>query len=91
MSRDCTHCTNGHIAGDVECINGVLIDIDEFTEGHQRDLIYPPAPCHPDYCNACEGSGEHDFGDCDKCGGTGYRDKRIDCNKRLLAHAGLTE
>ena len=89
MSKDCTHCKNGYRGSDVECVNGVLIDIDEFTEGHHRDLIYRPAPCHPDYCGACKGSGEQDGGDCGTCGGSGYLGGRVDCNARLLAHAGL--
>lgn len=54
--RDCKHCRNGHFhhngggfyfGQDVECVNGVLIDIDEFNEGHSPDLIRPVAPCHP--------------------------------------------
>jgi len=52
---DCTHCRNGFFdrsgnfffGQDVECVNGVLIDIDEFNEGHATDLIRPVAPCHP--------------------------------------------
>jgi len=50
MTR-CTHCQNGFLDNrfgqDVECVNGVLIDIDEATEGWQRDVLYPVAPCHP--------------------------------------------
>jgi hypothetical protein len=88
MSKDCTHCKNGFRGSDVECVNGVLIDIDEFTEGWQRDIIYRPAPCHPDYCAACKGTGEKDGGDCPKCT-SGYVSGKIDCNKRLLEHAGL--
>lgn len=54
--KDCKHCRNGHFyrngggfyfGQDVECVNGVLIDIDEFNEGHSPDLIRPVAPCHP--------------------------------------------
>ena len=42
----CTHCRNGWFEGtEVECVNGVLIDIDEAHEGWHRDVIYPPAPC----------------------------------------------
>jgi hypothetical protein len=32
---------------DVECVNGVLIDIDEWHEGLSPDVIRPVAPCHP--------------------------------------------
>lgn len=47
----CKHCDNGFFGGrfgqDVECVNGVLIDIDEAREGHAPDVIRPVAPCHP--------------------------------------------
>lgn len=47
----CVHCVNGFFQGhrfglDVECVNGILIDIDEAYEG-ARDVIHPVAPCHP--------------------------------------------
>lgn len=46
----CRHCKNGwfdnqQFGTDVECVNGVLIDIDVAHEGWQRDVVYPPAPC----------------------------------------------
>lgn len=48
--KDCKHCDMGYLAGhfgqDVECVNGVLIDIDEAHEGHGRE-VRPVAPCHP--------------------------------------------
>lgn len=44
----CKHCQNGWFGGSLECVNGVLIDIDEAHEG-ARDVIHPLAPCHPDY------------------------------------------
>lgn len=48
---DCSHCRNGFLENkfgqDVECVNGILIDIDEAYEGWQRDVAYPVAPCHP--------------------------------------------
>ena len=48
----CTHCQNGwfhdqRYGQDVECVNGVLIDIDVAHEGWSRDTLYPVAPCHP--------------------------------------------
>lgn len=47
----CPHCRIGFLENrygqDVECVNGVLIDIDVAHEGAQRDVIYPVAPCHP--------------------------------------------
>jgi hypothetical protein len=49
--KDCKHCQNGwfepHRFGqDIECVNGVLIDIDEAHEG-SADTVHPVAPCHP--------------------------------------------
>lgn len=64
MSDGCTHCKNGwfdrkgsgpYFGQDVECVNGVLIDIDVFTEGWERDLDYPVAPCHPKWADQCAG------------------------------------
>lgn len=47
----CNFCRNGWLENrfgqDVECVNGVLIDIDEYRDGFQQDLIRPVAPCHP--------------------------------------------
>ena len=58
----CKHCQNGWFDGrfgqDVECVNGVLIDIDEYHEGWQRDCLYPVAPCHPSWLSQCK---EEDF------------------------------
>ena len=58
----CAHCKNGYLAGrfgeDVECVNGVLIDIDVAHEGWQRDTDYPVAPCHPGWAAQCA---EQDF------------------------------
>ncbi len=57
--KGCTHCRNGFFENrrfgqDVECVNGVLIDIDEFNEGHSPDLIRPVAPCHPMWAKQVE-------------------------------------
>ena len=48
----CKHCNNGHFpeqqfGQDVECVNGVLIDIDVAHDGWSPDTVYPVAPCHP--------------------------------------------
>jgi hypothetical protein len=43
-----------HMTG---CVNGVAIDIDTYTEGWFRDVVYPVAPCHPRYCETCHGTG----------------------------------
>lgn len=62
--RNCQHCKNGQFEDqrfgqDVECVNGVLIDIDEAHEGWQRDLNYPVAPCHPMWPR--QQAGDEDF------------------------------
>lgn len=53
----CEHCNNGYLGNrfgqDIECVNGILIDIDEFREGYQKDVCYPVAPCHPDWKKQC--------------------------------------
>ena len=50
MGESCKHCRNGWFDGrfgqDVECVNGILIDIDEAYEG-ARDVVHPVGPCHP--------------------------------------------
>ena len=56
----CEHCQNGwfrdHRFGtDVECVNGVLIDIDVAHDGWSRDVDYPVAPCHPAWEAQCAG------------------------------------
>lgn len=59
----CEHCNNGFLNNkygqDVECVNGVLIDIDEYTEGWARDTLHPVAPCHPMWERQC--AGDDDF------------------------------
>ena len=50
MRERCKHCQNGWFSDqrygtDVECVNGVLIDIDVAHDGWQTDTVYPPAPC----------------------------------------------
>jgi hypothetical protein len=81
----CVHHMNG-------CVNGVAIDIDEYTEGWQRDVVYPVAPCHPRYCETCHGTGEVHFpfgghGDCECCAGEGATGSPNDSQERLVAFA----
>lgn len=56
--QHCKHCRdgwfNGRFGQDVECVNGVLIDIDEFNEGWSGNTIHPVAPCHPMYSRQCK-------------------------------------
>lgn len=89
MADNCPYCRNGYRGSDVECVNGVLIDIDEFSEGWQTDVLYSPAPCHPKFCKTCSGSGRcpddvpSDSDDCPNCSGTGYVGGNTDCQERL--------
>ncbi len=63
------------------CFNGVIMDTDEFYEGYERDVIYPPCKCNPKYCDHCEGAGHlyvpDGSIDCENCNyhvwGTGDR------------------
>jgi len=56
--KKCQYCQDGwfdknisnfYFGIDVVCVNGVLIDIDEYCEGYQLNLSYTIAPCHPDW------------------------------------------
>lgn len=71
---NCRHCDNGHLGrGDVQCVNGVLIDIDVAHDEYQLDVDYPPGPCFS--CEKCGGSGylDEDYTPCPDCGETGWR------------------
>lgn len=56
------------------CHLGFRIDDDEFAEGVQKKVIYPPCPNNPKKCTACNGNGfvvtvENDGSHCDdECG-----------------------
>jgi len=52
---------------DMECVQGIIIDIDEYTEGCQTNLIRPPCECNPKRCKTCNGSGNKEY----ECGGIG--------------------
>lgn len=68
MGEHCKHCRSGFLDNrfgtDIECVNGVLIDIDVAHEGWARDVIYPPAPCIAEMW----AGGEHEgwFGECQR-------------------------
>lgn len=80
----CTKCNNGYLGrGDIECVNGVLIDIDVAHEGFQPDMAYPPGPCNA--CAVCHGAGWNDDGDCETCNGTGWKSGREEGQERLNA------
>ncbi len=76
----CAHCQSGwfhdqRVGTDVECVNGVLIDIDVYTEGHDPSVVYPVAPCHPMWSR--QQAGDEDFPN--------------DCQARLNSHATTDE
>lgn len=78
----CRLCLNGWLdRGDVECVNGVLIDIDEAHEGGQEDVSYPPGPCQQ--CPDCKGTAFHGDHDCASCNGTGWKSGQDESQKRL--------
>lgn len=86
MSKpNCPHCSLGFLGNaygaDVECVNGVLIDIDVATEGWQPNVAYPPAPCHA--CLGCGGTGDDNSGECRQCNSTGWASGRNESQKRL--------
>lgn len=90
----CPHCNNGQFDGtDVECVNGVLIDIDVAHDGWQRDGAYPAAPCCA--CEVCHGTGLSpvniggDTNDCAACSGTGWKDGKDNCQERLASWAAV--
>jgi hypothetical protein len=58
LKANCSHCINGwfqdqRFGADVECINGILIDIDVYMEGFSPDVCYYVAPCHPHWNDQC--------------------------------------
>jgi hypothetical protein len=82
MTDKCTHCKNGYLGiGDIECVNGVMIDIDVAHEGWQHDVAYPPAPCEA--CRKCSGSGQRGRGNCRACMGTGWCGGTNESQERL--------
>jgi DNA-binding winged helix-turn-helix (wHTH) protein len=90
--RRCAGGKRCNLGGDLECINGIVIDVDEFTEGWDPHVNYKPAPCHPLWCEPCKGTGEAgpevaDSDDCPSCQGTGYRGGKGDSQERLRAEA----
>lgn len=86
MNEKCRHCSNGYLdRGDLECVNGVLIDIDVATEGWQRDVAYPPAPCEA--CDKCGGLGTRGRGNCRACNGTGWHSGKEESQERLFEWA----
>lgn len=87
---DCKYCRNGWLENrygqDVECVNGVLIDIDVATEGWDRSQAYPSAPCEA--CPVCGGAGHEDkSGDCPACNGSGWRSGENESQERLKGWA----
>lgn len=85
-------CQLSHLGQDVECVNGVAIDIDVFTSGWSRDTLQTLAPCHPHYCSNCWGTGSisedgDTVEDCPKCDGIGATNG-VNNSLELLEEAG---
>ena len=71
------HCSEIIAWSESGCHDGVFMDDDEYAEGWQRDVIYPPCKYSPLCCRHCEGSGESrdpasKSDDCEYCSGTGW-------------------
>jgi len=82
----CTLCKNGYLnRGDMECVNGVLIDIDEAHEGAQMNVSYPPAPCQA--CPSCEGMAYTGEVECPDCNETGWLSGCDESRERLAEWA----
>lgn len=70
----------GTYLSEMGCHDGVRMDDDEYHEGWQPAVIYPPCPHNPLCCKTCGGSGEcppnveNDSDDCPTCQGVGWKD-----------------
>lgn len=93
MAEACKHCQSGWLENrfgeDVECVNGVLIDIDIATEGWARDMAYRAAPCEA--CPACSGTGDDNSGECRSCNSTGWRSGEDESQNRLAEWAAPSD
>lgn len=60
------------------CHDGVRMDDDDYGEGWQPDVVYPPCKFNPNRCSRCDGTGDakpsDDRDDCSACDGTGWKD-----------------
>jgi hypothetical protein len=71
----------GSYLSEMGCHDGVRMDDDEYHEGWQPDVIYPPCPFNPLRCETCGGSGDApklmaeamNRDDCADCDGTGWK------------------
>ena len=82
MTSNCTHCKSGWLdRGDIECVNGVLIDIDEAHEVWQQDVLYPPSPCQA--CSSCDGEAFGGQIECPTCNSTGWKSGKNESLSRL--------
>lgn len=69
----------GSYLSEMGCHDGVRMDDDEYHEGWQDDVVYPPCPHSPLCCKACGGDGlsrdpKSESDDCDACQGSGWKD-----------------
>lgn len=75
------HARPGTYLSETGCHDGVRMDDDEYHEGWQPDVVYPPCPYSPLCCPSCGGDGRsrdpnHDSDDCAPCNGTGWTDAK---------------
>lgn len=70
----------GSYLSEMGCHDGVLMDDDEYHEGWQPDVVYPPCPHSPLKCQTCNGTGicpahiDSTSDDCPMCDGVGWKD-----------------
>ena len=77
-----TYAAPGTYLRDLECCQGVLMDCDEYHEGWDPTVVYPPCRFNPARCPTCDGTGDAPpmmaealkRDDCEDCRGTGWKD-----------------
>lgn len=72
----------GTYLSEMGCHDGVRMDDDEYHEGWQDDVAYPPCPHSPLCCASCKGTGRAgpevtDSDDCPECQGTGWKNGEV--------------
>lgn len=72
----------GTYLSEMGCHDGVRMDDDEYGEGWQEDVVYPPCAFNPSRCPTCDGSSyapplmreAMNRDDCADCNGTGWKE-----------------
>lgn len=75
-------CRPGTYLSEMGCHDGVRMDDDDYGEGWQPDVAYPPCQFNPKRCPTCDGTGNApplmaealNRDDCADCDGNGWKD-----------------